>query len=461
MELAEYWAVIRKHWPSVLGAVVAGVLLAGVVSLIMRPTYTASASVYVSVQSGSSAGELQQGSTYAENQVKSFAQIATMPIVLDPVIAELGLDVTAAELAKTVTATVPTNTAIIEIDVVGNDPTVTAATANEVSTRLVAVVGQLAPSGKDQEQAVVATVVAPAAIPTEWTSPRVLLNVALGLLLGLLVGLGQAVLRSRLDTRVVREDDIALVTDSSVIGTIGFDKNFALEPLVMAADPHSPRAEAFRRLRTNLQFLTLEGKRRVLVVTSSIAGEGKSTTAINIATTLADAGESVLLIEADLRRPKIGTYLKLEGAAGLSTVIIGRAELADVVQPVGANGLHVLAAGQLPPNPAELLASDAMKKLLEQASASYDTVLLDCPPLLPVTDAAVLANLAAGALVVVRSGFVTRPELADALQSVGLAGGRVLGLVLNGTKVERAGYGRDHYYSQPYGAEAEKVGVAG
>jgi capsular exopolysaccharide synthesis family protein len=317
-------------------------------------------------------------------------------------------------------------------------------------------VGQLAPSGKDNQQAVVATVVAPAAVPTEWTSPRVSLNLALGLLLGLLVGVGQAVLRSRLDTRVVTEDDVALVTDSSVIGTISYDKIFATEPLVMTADPQSPRAEAFRRLRTNLQFLTLEGRSRILVITSSIAGEGKSTTAINIATTLADAGESVLLIEADMRRPKIGDYLGIESAAGLSTVIIGRAGLADVVQPVGAGVLHVMASGQLPPNPAELLASDAMKALLEEAAATYDTVLLDCPPLLPVTDAAVLSSLAAGALVVVGSGSVTRPELADSLQSVELAGGRVLGLGLNMAKVEHVGYGRDHYYRH-YGVEPAKA----
>jgi capsular exopolysaccharide synthesis family protein len=455
VELAEYWGVIRRHWLSVLAAVILGGLLAGIVSLLMRPIYAASASVFVSVQSGTSAGELQQGSTYAANQVKSFAQIATMPVVLDPVIAKLGLDTTAVDLAKSVTATVPTNTAIIEIGVVGTDPVATADIANEVSTRLVAVVGQLAPSGKDNQQAVVATVVAPAAVPTEWTSPRVSLNLALGLLLGLLVGVGQAVLRSRLDTRVVTEDDVALVTDSSVIGTISYDKIFATEPLVMTADPQSPRAEAFRRLRTNLQFLTLEGRSRILVITSSIAGEGKSTTAINIATTLADAGESVLLIEADMRRPKIGDYLGIESAAGLSTVIIGRAGLADVVQPVGAGVLHVMASGQLPPNPAELLASDAMKALLEEAAATYDTVLLDCPPLLPVTDAAVLSSLAAGALVVVGSGSVTRPELADSLQSVELAGGRVLGLGLNMAKVEHVGYGRDHYYRH-YGVEPAK-----
>lgn len=454
MELADYLRILRKYWISVIVVTVAGVLVAGIVSAVMTPTYTASSSVFVTVQSGGTAGELQQGSTYAENQVKSFAQVVTLPVVLDPVINRLGLDTTVEKLALNVTATVPTGTAIIVIEVVGTDPQQTAKITNAIAYQLVQVVGDLSPAGSGSStKPVVASVVAPASVPEKWTSPRVALNLALGALIGLMAGVGQAVVRSRLDTRIVDEDDIAQVTEHSVIGGIAYDSDAAEHPLVMAVDPQSTRAEAYRRLRTNLQFVSLEGQSRVIVVTSSLAGEGKTTTAINTATTLADAGESVLLIEADLRRPKVAKYLHLESSAGLSTAIIGRAELADLVQPVGAGNLHVLTSGELPPNPAELLGSGAMHRLLAEASHHYQTIILDAPPLLPVTDAAILTKQAAGALIVVGSGDVRMEHLASAIGSVDQAGGSVLGIVLNKVRVEKRNYGRYDYYASTYGPE--------
>lgn len=237
-----------------------------------------------------------------------------------------------------------------------------------------------------------------------------------------------------------------------MIGLISFDEDAAQHPLISEVDPHSPRAEAYRRLRTNLQFLKMEGQANSIVITSSIEGEGKTTTAINIASTLADAGESVLLIDADLRRPKVAGYLSLENAAGLTTVLIGRAGLTDVVQPYGRGNFHVLTAGNTPPNPAELLGSTAMERLLAEAAARYDVVLIDAPPLLPVTDAAVLSRFVGGSLVVVGSREVRRPQLAAALATLKAVDARILGLVLN--KIRRDDEDRYSYgysYRQGYG----------
>lgn len=446
MELADYLNIVRKYWISVAAVVFAGVALAALVSILATPTFTASTSIFLTVQSGSTAGELNQGSTYAENQVRSYAQVVTKPIVLQPVIDRLGLETTPELLAEQVTATVPTNTAIVEIAVVGRDPEVTAELTNEIGRQVVTIVDELSPSGAGGSKTVQARVVAPASVPTEWTSPRVMMNLALGTLVGLLLGVGQAIVGDRLDTRVVTEEDIAQLSDSSVIGTIGFDPDAQEHPLIFQADPHSLRAEAYRRLRTNLQFLALGNRSRSVVITSSIEGEGKSTTAINTASTLADAGQSVLLIDADLRRPKVADYLNLEGAVGLTTVIIGQAQLSDVVQPFGNGNLHVLPAGQIPPNPSELLGSEAMKSLLDEAADRYDMVVLDSPPLLPVTDSAILSAVTGGALVVVGSGSVRRPQLAGALDSLDAVGGNVLGLVLNKLRAEDAGHYRYHQY---------------
>ena len=223
MELADYLRVLRRYWLSATSVVLVGVLAATAVTGFATPTYTANSSVFVTVQTSASAGELAQGSTYAENQVKSFAQVVTMPAVLDPVIASLGLDTDAAKLAESVTVTVPTNTAIIQIAVVGTDPALTAKITNAVADELVGVIGKLSPADDKGKQPVVANVVAPAAVPTERTSPKVLLNLALGALAGLLIGVSQAVLRARFDTRIVTADDIAEVTDHAVIGGIAFD----------------------------------------------------------------------------------------------------------------------------------------------------------------------------------------------------------------------------------------------
>lgn len=458
MELRDYLAVLRKYWVSIVAITLLGLVGATIVSLVTPPTYTARGAVFLAVRGGDSASELAQGATYATNQVRSYAQVATTPTVLQPVITKLQLDITPAELAESVTASIPANTALIEIAVVNGDPELGARIAQATSEQLVATVDQLSPADSNGKRAVVATIVTPATVPLEKTTPRTTLNLAVGLLAGLLLGFGQAILRNTLDRSIRTEDDVARATDHSVIAKIPFDSDAAEHPLVMFSDPHSLRAEAYRKLRTNLQFLNIAKgtDRRAFVVTSSIAGEGKSTTSINLASTIAEGGEKVLLIDADLRRSTVARYLNIEGSVGLTTVLIGRASLQDVVQPIGAGSFHVIAAGEIPPNPAELLASDAMKQLLIEAMANYDTVVIDTAPLLPVTDAAILSTMTGGALVVAGSGVVTVPELEDSLATLEQVNGRALGIVLNRTKVES---GDGYYYQYRSESDARKTAL--
>lgn len=445
MDLNDYLRVAKRHWVSVGALLLVGIAVAAVVSLLVKPVYTASAAIFLTVQSGNSAGELAQGSSYAENQVRSYTQVVTTPVVLQPVIDKLGLDLTPAELAERVTATVPTKTAIIRLDVTGNDAAQTADIANAIAEQLMVTAGELSPQTQDGAKTVKATVITPASVPLEWTSPKVARNLAIGALLGLMLGVGQAVLRTRLDTRIISEADVAEVTDRSIVGTIAFDPDTQDQPLIFQNAPHSIRAEAYRRLRTNLQFLQLSGRKSSIVVTSSVAAEGKTTTALNFATALADAGQSVLLVDADLRRPSIAEYLNVDGTVGLTDVLIGRATLADVVQPVGRGTLQVLPAGRIPPNPAELLGSQPMELLLAEATDRYDMVILDSPPLLPVTDSALLSRFCGGVLIVVGSGTVTRPELSTAISSLEAVDASILGLVVNRAPASEFGHYGYHY----------------
>src|SRR5699024_2401851 len=165
-------------------------------------------------------------------------------------------------------------------------------------------------------------------------------------------------------------------------------------------DPRSPRTEAFRTTRTNLQFFASNDHARVFVVSSAAPGEGKSHVVANLAVALAETGARVALVEADLRRPRLAQVMGIEGAAGLSDVLIARAPLEDVLQPWGPGNLVVLPAGQIPPNPAELLGSKKMRELLDMLRETADYVLIDAPPVLPVTDAAILTNYASGSLLV-------------------------------------------------------------
>jgi capsular exopolysaccharide synthesis family protein len=299
------------------------------------------------------------------------------------------------------------------------------------------------------------TTIARAEVPQQASSPNILRNLGLGLIFGLLFGVGVAILRHVLDTKVRSENDVRAMTDSPILGLVAYDQEVSSHPVILRDRPLAAPSEAVRRLRTNLQFIDLANRPKSIVISSSIPGEGKSTIAINLAVSLADAGTRVILVDADLRRPSIAEYLGIEGGVGLTTVLIGRAEVEDVVQPLGKTSLDLLPAGQIPPNPSELLGSIAMADLLERLSASYDMVLLDSAPLLPVTDAVVLSKLAGGALVVLGVDRIHRPQLQQSLESLETAGAHLFGIVMN--KVARrdaAAYG--YGYGSGYAPNSPK-----
>ena len=279
-----------------------------------------------------------------------------------------------------------------------------------------------------------------------------MINLALGFLVGLAVGVGAAVLLETLDTRIKSIESLTKYFEQPLLGVIGFEAEAKEKPLLTDVQGQSKRAESFRQVRTNLQFVDIDHRPKSIVITSSVPREGKTTTAINLALTIAQTGQPVFLIEADLRRPKVADYLKIEGGAGLTDVLVGRATVDEVLQPWGATGnLWVMASGPLPPNPSELLGSQAMSDLVHHLEKRA-TLIIDAPPLLPVTDAAVLTRLSGGALMVIATGKTRREQLRTAEQSIETVGGKILGLVMNmapprGPDSHRYGYGYQYDYS--------------
>jgi capsular exopolysaccharide synthesis family protein len=458
VELRDYIRILRKGWVLIVLLALVGVGAAAAFSLTQTAKYSATAKVFVSTQSTGTTSDLVQGNSFTVQRVKTYSDLVSTPIVLLPVIGTLELGITSDELAKRVTASAPLDTSIIDIAVTDTDPVRAADTANAISQSLTAVVEEIeTPLTDDAISPVKLTRAQEATVPSVPVSPNVPLNIALGGLVGLALGLGFAVLRETLETRIRNEHDVEGVTDVAILGGIVFDPKAQDRPLIVHVDPRSPRAESFRTLRTNLQFLDVGRTDRSFVITSSIESEGKSTTGANLAIALADAGSRVLLIDADLRRPKVADYMGVEGTVGLTDVLIGRAELDDVIQPWGRAQLFVLPAGHVPPNPSELLGSERMSHFIGEFNRMFDVVIYDTPPLLPVTDAAILAKNVGGAIIVVAAGRTQKNQLRGAIASLQNVGAPVSGLVLTmlPTKGPDAyGYNRYGYgYGYGYGDE--------
>ncbi|GAA1966077.1 polysaccharide biosynthesis tyrosine autokinase [Terrabacter lapilli] len=459
MELQDYLNVIRKRWMIIVAMTLVTVGLSAAYSVLAPRTYGATTQFFVSTSGDDSATALQQGNTFTQARVKSYSQLLDSPKVLDPVIKQVGLSTTADKLSEEVTATVPLDTVIIDVNVT-SDSTVTA-------QRIAAAIGLVFPQTiqelerkPGQASPVKVTVVKDATADPVPVSPRPLRNLALALALGLMLGFGAAVLRDLLDKSIKSQRDLEEVTDGTILGAIAFDTDASAHPLIVQVDPHSKRAEAFRSLRTNLQFVDVANPPKSIVVTSSLPGEGKSTTTANLALSLAETGLKVVVIEGDLRRPRLLDYLGFEGSVGLTDVLVGRAEVDDVLQQFGRTGLRLLGAGPIPPNPSELLGSANMEQLVADLTNRFDYVLIDAPPLLPVTDAAVLSTIVDGALVVVGAGIAEREQARRALESLEQVNGSLLGLILNRVKAQElgAGYGT---YEYDYRPESERQRAKG
>lgn len=420
---------LRERWRS--GLLVAALVLAVVMGLtaLQTPRYQATNRIFVQALAGEGVGDLSSGVSYASQQISSYADLASTPFVLNPVIEELGLAMTPAALAENITVTVPTETLILEITATSEDPAEAAAIANSIADNLEKQVASLASDGVSTS--IELRVVAPAVVPTSQSSPDIVRNAALAMVLALLAGVATSLARSLLNTRVRQARDVQSGAGPAVIATIPAIRGAESAAKVLVESPHGAASESYRELRTNLQFMKFVDGRRSVLLTSSLKGEGKSTCSVNLAYAVASSDSRVLLIDADLRCPSLHTVLGLEGSAGLSTVLIGQAELQDVVQPVGLEGIDVLSSGMIPPNPSELLGSSAMEELLAEATRHYDFVIVDSAPVLAVTDAAVLSQFVGGVVVVAQNERVRKTELDRSMAKLDAVGAKVVGVVLN------------------------------
>lgn len=298
------------------------------------------------------------------------------------------------------------------------------------------------------------TILAPAQEPTTPISPNIPQNVLFAVIAGLALAGGAVLLLEYLDDTIKDPDDAQRVLNLSTLGAITHIANVrdSADTLVTLKHPRSPIAEAYRVLRTNLRFSGIENPSGALLVTSSGPGEGKTTTAANLAVALAQGGKRVILIDTDLRRPTLHKVFGLPNAVGLSNMFLEDATaLESILQSTAIEGLSVITSGPLPPNPAEVLDSKQMSKILTNLRAQADMLILDSPPALAVADASILGSRCSGAVLVVDAGRTRTDLTRRAVETLQKTNVKVLGVVLNKLSTRRAsGY---YYYYYDYASK--------
>jgi capsular exopolysaccharide synthesis family protein len=440
------WVVLLLLLVSV-GAAVAVVLETSKV-------YEAHAQIFVATQGGGADVEVNPSQSVLSSQqrVTSYAAIVTDQPVTEAVINQLGLRLTPGQLASKLSASAPANTVLINISARDHSPSLAAQIANATATQLIKVVQRFEKPAHGSTSPVTLSISQTATAPSHPVSPEVLLDIVLGAIAGLVLGAGIAVLWDVLDSSVKSSDELDAKYGLPALAVVPYDSAARKRPLITQEAHLGIRAEAYRSLRTNLMFVDVDEQPGSLVITSAVSGDGKSTTACNLAIMMTQLGVRAILVEGDLRRPSLADYLGIEGAAGLTFVLSNQLSLDDAVQQWGPAGsaLDVLTAGKIPPNPGELLSSARMAQVVRELERRYELVIIDAPPLLGVSDAAVLARYASGAVLVVRQGSTKADQIRHALRSLQAVDAKVFGAILNWARGDADPYAAGRYaYATP------------
>jgi capsular exopolysaccharide synthesis family protein len=433
--------LLRRRWHALAICLLAGLLGAGVITSRAEPQYRSSARLFVNIPRAATVSEQVQGVQVTVQLLQSYAQIATSRSAAQEMARALGRP--AGEIEGRVSATPQPETLLIDVSAVDGNPQRAADLANAASQVLIDEIAELERGKAAPVTAQVIDTAVPSGAPF---APRPRVNYALGGILGLIVGVLLALALDALDRSIKTPTQITECFRTPLLAVTPRSREIREKPV--PDDALSPVSEAFRTLRTAVRFVNPDDPLRTILVTSSVSGEGKTTTAINLAAALAQAGETVVLVDADLRRARLGEVLGLEAGVGLTGVITRRVELADALQ--SWHGVQVLTSGVLPPNPSEMLGSEAMAKLIDRLRELADVVVFDAPPVLPVTDSVVLATQCDGVVLVGRHGQTQKAQAAESRRRLEAVGANVIGAVLNAVPTSAAhGYYEEYYGRRP------------
>ncbi|WP_082440290.1 polysaccharide biosynthesis tyrosine autokinase [Bifidobacterium aesculapii] len=458
MTIMDMLRMIGKHW---LTAVIVFIIVVGAAAgftFTRTKQYTATAQMFASYNSVAADANLNNvgvqsaAGSYIATQLTSYPDLVKTSAVLQPVVEQESGDYTVGTLAGMVTATNPEGTYMLNVSVTGPDPQQSADLANSIAKSLSDVVAsELYSSG---EQSIVKlSVVQKAQTPSGPSSPNVMLNLLAGCAIGLVLAIVCAILRDLLSRRIQDISDLQVIAQqATIVGVIPKDDDLDGTKPIVVTKPDGSIAEEFRRIRTNLSFTTSKDgdKGRLIVVTSSMPSEGKTTISCNLAATLAENGAAVLLIDADLRHPSVAKRLGLEGNVGLAHVLSNQATVKDVVQRYWKPNLHILPAGPRIQNASVLLNSTIMHSLIKQAVQQYDYVIIDTTPMSVANDAAVFGQQGNGVVLVSGKGVTYKSALRGTVTELGELDVPILGFVFNLADQQKSGGYSSYYYYGSY-----------
>ncbi len=510
MELAQYWAAVGRRKGIILLTILVAMAIALLASFLLPPTYTATVTLRISSPTTGQFLSQNYDLQYADRLMNTYSKLAVSGPVLSQLQQSLGLSKPPA-----VSVDIPANTELMRISVEDGDPNRAAAAANMVANLLMqdfkahygenatnaqnALETQLAQAQNDLNQSLAKynalsnnksadpgqvaaakadldakqqaytnllsqvdqarlagatqgstfSIVDPALPPLAPSRPNKVLNLGLGLVVGLIGGLGLAFLFENLDSTLFTSNQVEEATGAKILGRIPSVRMRRGVP----TNDNFPAEEAFLRLRTNLAQLD-HGVPHTLLVTSAQPAEGKSTVVVNLARALAQTGRSVVIVDADMRAPVLHRVFHLPNSRGLSTILQGKGTLDEVIQHSKIPRVFVLTSGPIPSNPSELLGSSEMAALTQQLTHLFGVVVLDTPPLLPVTDAAVLAPSVDGVLLVVSTGQARREAVQAAVDQLESIGVHSYGVVVNRSQQDPM---YNSYYPRPAPEDRTRV----
>ncbi len=478
MTILEFFRTTRANlWLLIIGVIIGAAVGFGYAS--MQPkVYAASSSGYVTVGESGTVDVLS-GSSAAKERARSYAAIVSSEAVAQKIKqnAVSSENSRSAEVAKlstgqirgSLTAVAGENAALITVSAKASDPKVAQYLANGALQATADYIkeieqnpgnAQALVNGENTEASptggnVVRVIpLNNASVNPPMVAPNYQQNTLIGAGAGLILVYAAIFLRRALDQRIRTRDDATKATGANILGVLPVSDDLSEENIVKGDTDDHIAQESIRQLRTNLRFVNVDTPPRSFIVTSAVPGEGKSTVSLSLARSLADAGSPVILIDADLRRPTVAKKLKLDAKVGLTQVLAGQVEIANAVHQLGDSNLFVLTAGRIPPNPSELLGSDKMRQLIQELSEEF-TVVVDVPPLLPVTDASLLSHSVDGVILVGSIGRSHREQMTEASNILKKVNANLFGLVLN--RAPRKGLGNSYY---GFGYASSYVGYA-
>lgn len=439
MAIGDYLRAFRRFWWLVLVATLIGAGAGYGYTLFTTPEYQSTARLFVTTQSGTSVGDAYQNNLFSQERVVSYAGLATSEQVAARAVDQLKMPISPEALRGKITATPLPKTVLLDVSVTDPDPGLAQTYANAVADQLVQLVSELETSRRGGTPAAGAILLDDANYPTETAGMSLLTTVGLGAAAGLVLGLLLAALLAALDPRLRARESVDAIAPAKTLGNLVADKRRPDVPVANLA-AGGLAAERLRELRTNLQFARTPGGRRpqVIAVTSPSRGDGRSTTAIDLAATFAESGRRVLLVEGDLVNPTLTTTLGLTDAErtraeqrGLGTVLAGDHDVASaVIANPGGAAFALLPAGPSPASRRQLWGDESAGHLVDDLRAGWDYVVVDTPPLTTVSDGAAVAALGDGALVLARIGHTKTKPLRAALTVLETAGAALLGTVV-------------------------------